>query len=177
MRWSSEIHQDFFWWLDRERRELVISPEQVSSQLDLWSNSSDVGWGSTPRRGGSFQPLVSRGAAQLHPSSRSFNNFLCVCAGRSAIPSLFCLSSSWGTTLCWQIFSLVSIQFWVPSGSWHCQGFSSFDLFATSLTHRCLLYFSPFHNSNALGTEVLIQPWDGWQAYAFPPYALIPTIL
>ena len=120
VRWSSEIHQDFFWWLDRERRELVISPEQVSSQLDLWSNSSDVGWGSAPRRGGSFQPLVSRGAAQLHPSSRSLNNFLCVCAGRSAIPSLFCLSSSWGTTPCWRIFSLVSIQFWVPSGSWHC---------------------------------------------------------
>ena len=77
VRWSSEIRQVFFWWLDRERLELVISLEQVSPQLDLWSDSSDVGWGSAPRRGGSFRPLVSRGAVQLHPSSRSFNNFLC----------------------------------------------------------------------------------------------------
>ena len=53
----------------------------------------------------------------------------------------------------------------------------SSDLFATSLTHHCLSYFSPFHNSNALWTEVLLQPWDGWQAYAFPPYVFIPAIL
>ena len=40
----------------------------------------------------------------------------------------------------------------------------SVDLFATSLAHRCLtLFFS--------------IPWNGWQAYAFPPYALIPAIL
>ena len=88
VRWASEIRQDFFWWLESELRELVISLEQVSSQLNLWSNSSDVSWRSAPRRGGSFQPLVSQGATQLHPSSRSLNNFLCVCAGRSAIPSL-----------------------------------------------------------------------------------------
>ena len=53
----------------------------------------------------------------------------------------------------------------------------SIDLFATSLPHRCLPYFSPFHNPNALGTEFLLQPWDGWQAYAFPPYVLIPAVL
>ena len=47
VRWSSEIRQDFF-WLDRERLELVISLEQVSPQLDLWSDFSDVGWGSAP---------------------------------------------------------------------------------------------------------------------------------
>ena len=44
VRWSSEIRQDLFWWFDRKRLKLVISLEQVSSQLDLWSNSSDVGW-------------------------------------------------------------------------------------------------------------------------------------
>ena len=53
----------------------------------------------------------------------------------------------------------------------------SIDMFATSLTHRCLPYFSLFHNSNSFGTEILIQPWDGWLAYAFPPYVLIPAIL
>ena len=44
VRWSSEIRQDLFWWFGRKRLELVISLEQVSFQLDLWSNSSDVGW-------------------------------------------------------------------------------------------------------------------------------------
>ena len=38
------------------------------------------------------------------------------------------------------------------------------------------LFFS-FHDPNALRTEVLLQPWNGWQAYAFPPYALLPAIL
>ena len=53
----------------------------------------------------------------------------------------------------------------------------SIDLFTTSLNHRCLPYFSPFRDPNSIGTDALLQPWDGWQAYAFPPYALIPAIL
>ena len=53
----------------------------------------------------------------------------------------------------------------------------SIDLFATSLNHRCIPYFSPFHDPNSIGTDALLQPWNGWQAYAFPPYALIPAVL
>ena len=53
----------------------------------------------------------------------------------------------------------------------------SLDLFVTTLFHRCLPYFSLSHDPNVLRTEVLIQPWNGWQAYAFPPYALLYTIL
>ena len=51
------------------------------------------------------------------------------------------------------------------------------DLFATSLNHHCIPYFSPFHDPNSIGTDSLLQPWDGWQAYAFPPYAPIPAVL
>ena len=53
----------------------------------------------------------------------------------------------------------------------------SIDLFATTLFHRGLPYFSLFHDPNALQTEVLLQPWNGWQAYALPPFALLPEIL
>ena len=53
----------------------------------------------------------------------------------------------------------------------------SIDLFATSLSHQCSQYFSPFHDQNALGTDALLQSWDGWQAYAFPPWSLIPAVL
>ena len=53
----------------------------------------------------------------------------------------------------------------------------SIDLFATSLNHRCSIYFSPYHDRNALGTDVLLQSWNGWQAYAFPPWSLIPAVL
>ena len=45
VRWSPEIYQDLLWWLNRERLEHGISLEQVSPQLDLWSDASDVGWG------------------------------------------------------------------------------------------------------------------------------------
>ena len=44
VRWSSEIRQDLFWWWAHERFELVSSLGRVSSQLELWSGSSDVGW-------------------------------------------------------------------------------------------------------------------------------------
>ena len=53
----------------------------------------------------------------------------------------------------------------------------SIDLFTTSLNHQCCLYFSPFHDQNALGTDALLQSWNGWQAYAFPPWSLIPAVL
>ena len=45
VRWSPEIQQDLLWWLNRDRLELGISLVQVSPQLDLWSDASDVGWG------------------------------------------------------------------------------------------------------------------------------------
>ena len=53
----------------------------------------------------------------------------------------------------------------------------SIDLFATSLNRQCSLYFLPFHDPNALATDALLQSWNGWLAYAFPPWSLIPTVL
>ena len=53
----------------------------------------------------------------------------------------------------------------------------SINLFATSLNHQCCPHFSPFHDPNALGTDALLQSWNGWQAYAFPPWSLIPAVL
>ena len=49
----------------------------------------------------------------------------------------------------------------------------SVDLFATSQNHSCSLYFSPYHNHNAMGTDALLRNWNGWQAYAFPTWSLI----
>ena len=40
-----------------------------------------------------------------------------------------------------------------------------------------LPYFSPFHDPNALGTDALLQNWNGWQSYTFPPWSLIPAVL
>ena len=45
VEWSQEIRQDLDWWLDRDRLELGISLEQVSPQLELWSDASGLGWG------------------------------------------------------------------------------------------------------------------------------------
>ena len=45
VEWSQEVLQDLDWWLDRARLERGISLEQVSPQLELWSDASDVGWG------------------------------------------------------------------------------------------------------------------------------------
>ena len=51
------------------------------------------------------------------------------------------------------------------------------DLFATSDNRRCSIYFSPFHDPMSAGTDAFLQSWDGLQAYAFPPVAIIPRVL
>ena len=50
-------------------------------------------------------------------------------------------------------------------------------LFATSENRHCLIYFSPFRDPQSAGTDVFLQSWDGLQAYAFPPWSIIPRIL
>ena len=44
VRWSLEIRQDLFWWWAHERLELVSSLGRGFSPVDLWSDSSYVGW-------------------------------------------------------------------------------------------------------------------------------------
>ena len=51
------------------------------------------------------------------------------------------------------------------------------DLFATSLTARLPVYFSPASDPRAEGTDALLQSWDDLQAYAFPPIAIIRRVL
>ena len=51
------------------------------------------------------------------------------------------------------------------------------DLFATALTARLPVYFSPALDPRAAGTDALLQPWDNLQAYAFPPIAIIRRVL
>ena len=44
MWWSSEIQQDLIWWWAHEWLELVSSLGRGFSPVDLWSDSSYVGW-------------------------------------------------------------------------------------------------------------------------------------
>ena len=51
------------------------------------------------------------------------------------------------------------------------------DLFATSANHRYSIYFSPFRDPRSAGKDAFLQSWDGLQASAFPPVAVIPRVL
>ena len=51
------------------------------------------------------------------------------------------------------------------------------DLFATSANHRCSIYFSPYRDLQSAGMDAFLQSWDGLQAYAFPPFSIIPRVL
>ena len=51
------------------------------------------------------------------------------------------------------------------------------DLFATSENRRCSIFFSPFRDPLAAATDAFLQSWDGLQAYAFPPWSIIPRVL
>ena len=51
------------------------------------------------------------------------------------------------------------------------------DLFASSLNHRCGVYFAPVSDPMAAGTDAMLQCWDHLLGYAFPPFAMIPQVL
>ena len=51
------------------------------------------------------------------------------------------------------------------------------DLFASSISHRCSVYFAPMSDPMAAGTDAMLQSWDLLQAYAFPPFAMIGQVL
>ena len=51
------------------------------------------------------------------------------------------------------------------------------DLFASSLNHRCGVYFAPVSDPMAVGTDAMLQSWDHLLGYAFPPFAMIPQVL
>lgn len=54
---------------------------------------------------------------------------------------------------------------------------ATIDLFATSLNYRLPVYFAPLRDPSSAGTDALLQPWDGLQAYAFPPFPLVRMVL
>ena len=228
VRWSPEIQQDLLWWLNRDRLELGISLEQVSPQLDLWSDASDVGWGahlsgqvvsglwsheeihsSINQREllaifnalQHFLPLVRNTSVAVFADNTTALAYLKNQGGtRSAV-----LNQTAQDLLRWAELHSVSLlhQFIMGRNNVLADALShpnqilgsewtlklpvfhqlrkrwpvSIDLFATSLNHRCIPYFSPFHDPNSIGTDALLQLWNGWQAYAFPPYAPIPAVL
>ena len=51
------------------------------------------------------------------------------------------------------------------------------DLFATSANRQCSVFFSPFWDPLAAGTDAFLQCWDELQAYAFPPWSILPRVL
>ena len=51
------------------------------------------------------------------------------------------------------------------------------DLFATSANRQCCVFFSPFRDPLAAGTDAFLQYWDGLQAYALPPWSILPKVL
>ena len=50
-------------------------------------------------------------------------------------------------------------------------------LFATRRNKVLPLYFTPIIDQAALGTHVLHNRWDNLDAYAFPPWNLLPQVI
>ena len=54
---------------------------------------------------------------------------------------------------------------------------ATIDLFMTALNHRLPVYFSLMNESQSVGTDAMMQPWDGLQAYAFPPFGILQRVI
>ena len=50
-------------------------------------------------------------------------------------------------------------------------------LFASSLNHRSVVNFAPVSDPMVVGTDAMLRSWDFLQAFAFPPFAMIPQFL
>ena len=75
------------------------------------------------------------------------------------------LSTEW--TLQARVFSRLQVHFpWM-----------AIDLFATRLNHQLPQFVSPFPDPQAVDSDALTMAWDGLQAYAFPPIAIITEVL
>ena len=228
VEWSPVIRQDLSLWLDRDRLELGISLEQVSPQLKLWSDASDVGCGAhldEQVASGLWAPEEvepSINARELLAIERALLWFAPHLVGSSVAvfaynsTTISYLRNQGGThssflnsiaqrILRWaeDLSVVISPQFimgkhnvladalsrpnQILGSEWMlkqevfgdlCRRWPvSIDLFATFQNHRCSIYFSPYHDHNALEMDALLQDWNGWQAYAFPPWSLIPAVL
>ena len=51
------------------------------------------------------------------------------------------------------------------------------DLFASSLSYRCGVYFAPVSDPMAAGMDAVLQSWDFPEGCAFPPIAMLPQVL
>ena len=51
------------------------------------------------------------------------------------------------------------------------------DLFATRLNNRLPLYVAPNVDHSAWAVDALTLDWNGLEAYAFPPFILLPKVL
>ena len=205
-----------------------VSLEQVSPQLNLWSDASDVGWGAhlgeevtsdlwAPEEvelSINVRKLLAIERALLWFAPQLFDSSVAVFADNAT--AIVYLRNQGGThspllnsiaqrILRWAeslqvvlsphfimgkhnvLVDSLSRPNQIHGSEWTlkqevfqdlCKWWpASIDLFATSLNHRCSVYFSPYHDRNALGTDALLQKWNGWQAYAFPPWSLIPAVL
>ena len=74
------------------------------------------------------------------------------------------LGSEW--TLCPQVFRDIR-RLWPVT----------VDLFATNLNHQLPIYFSPVMDPLSAGTDAFLQNWDGLEAYAFPPFAIVHQVI
>ena len=228
IRWTPGIRQDLEWWLDRTRLELGISLDQVSPQLDLWPDASDVGWGAhlgeevTSGLWSREELALSINARELLAVERALlffapqisNCTVAVFADNST--AIAYLRNQGGTRsqllnsisqriLLWaeSLTVVLALQFIMGHNNVMADALSrpnqilgsewtlkaevfqdlrkrwpvSIDLLATSLNHQCCPYFPPFHDLNALGMDALLQNWNGWQAYVFPPWSFIPAVL
>ena len=226
VEWLPVIQDDLSWWRDHDRLVLGVSLEQVSPQLELWSDASDVGWGAhldEQFASGLWAPEdVERSinARELLAIESALKWFAPLLAGSSVAvfadisTSVSYLRNQGGThssflnsiaqrILRWaeDMSVVISPQFimgkhnvladalsrpnQILGSEWTlkqevfrdlCRRWPvSIGLFATSQNHRCSLYFSPYHNHNAMGPDALLRNWNGWQAYAFPPWSLLPA--
>ena len=206
--WSQDCLKDIRWWLHLPRLTLGVSLLQVSPDLVIWSDASDVGWGAhlgSHTSSGLWnlgQSALSINARELLAVREGLLHFQSSLVGRNV--SVFCDNSTavsylrkeggtrspflnsltqgilrWAESLSIRLLpqfiprslnvlaDSLSRPHQLPHTEWslHPEVFQSLsrlwpvqiDLFATSDNLHCSVYFSPFRDPMAAGTDAFLQ--------------------
>ena len=162
--WSPLCREDLLWWSSQVQLREGGSLSLPAPDISFFSDASDVGWGAL------VGEHHASGLWLPHQKALSINmrELLAVQLGLQAFEHLIV-----GMSVALFCDNTTTVVYLRQSGG----TFSSAHLFATSLTVRLPVYFSPASDPRAAGTDALLQPWDDLQAYAFPPIAIIRRVL
>ena len=187
---SANILHHFDWWKQEEIYQQGVPLRINPPSHTIFMDASLSGWGShVEPEGLLFHGVWTETHSQLHINMLEMmaismalkealhtikNSTVLVSTDNTTVVAY--LRKQGGTRspdLCLEVWEILNWCFQNKNSASR----KTIDLFATHLNHRLPLYVSPIPDQKALSIDALSMNWNRIQAYAFPPFHLIPALI